>query len=99
LNDYLLRYRPVLEQRGLRLATIATYLTDVGQYLDWLSETRGLLPEQAQDADAQGYCEFLLASEHQLRPRSYGKYSPTTVRRKLKSVTRFYDFLFGENPC
>jgi len=95
-QDHLDQYRLHLAASGLSRSTIRSYIFDVQQLLKWCEDT---------DVDhwnlttkiADEYVRHLKETTHQLRPRHVGRYSATTIARKLHAIIRFCDFLIDEN--
>ena len=94
------RFGTHLRARGLDAVTIHKHLGDVEHFLVWLREVRQKEVEEVQLVDAQAYVQYLQTPCHEPRPRRFGSYSPTTIRRKVGILRQFYDFIHEEcKPC
>ncbi|HEY4136761.1 MAG TPA: site-specific tyrosine recombinase XerD [Alphaproteobacteria bacterium] len=74
-------------ERGAAENTLQSYERDLTQFAGWLASQRGPLPEQAGEADVQGYLSALARAQ----------VAPATAARRLSCLRQFYRFLFAEN--
>jgi site-specific recombinase XerD len=90
------RFGAHLRARGLDAVTIHKHLGDVEHFLGWLRDVHQKGVEEVQVVDAQAYIQYLQTPSHELRPKRFGPYSPTTIRRKVGILRQFYDFIHEE---
>ena len=95
--EYLLeQFEAKLLTEGLRDQTIRSYIADAQQYCKWLDKSRGISAENASHNDAKAFLDYLQNEAHELRPRKFGTYSLSTVRRKIGILRRFYYTILEE---
>lgn len=94
IQDHLDHYRSYLTESGLSKNTIRYYTRDINQYIEWVKA----LPVDPSCNGAELaalYTKHLQQSAYKLRPDSIGKYSPSTIMRKLYALRRFFDHLLA----
>ena len=95
--EYLLeQFKTKLQSEGLRDQTIRSYVADTQQYCKWLDKHRGISVESASQNDAKAFLDYLQNEVHELRPGKFGTYNPTTIRRKIGVLKRFYYAILEE---
>lgn len=76
-------------EAGLQASTISTYLRDIHQYFAWLRESHREYDE-INTNDLVVYLEYLAELDGRPNQNSRRRYSPSTLKRKLSSIRRFY---------
>lgn len=81
-------------QKGYSDHTIRNYRIDLGQFLDFLMEKRGLPKEEEASLDVKSV-DFLIIREY--LGNLYSNYKRTTIARKLSALRSFFYFLERKN--
>ncbi|MGB3904230.1 MAG: tyrosine-type recombinase/integrase [Anaerolineae bacterium] len=83
LIDIMVEYQKYLEESGLSMVTIKSYVSEIKSYGFWLgcARTRPLL--EGTGDDIEDYCRELVAEK---------AHSAATVNRRLQSIRKFYRY-------
>ncbi|NLM37129.1 MAG: site-specific integrase, partial [Firmicutes bacterium] len=87
MQDYLEAFNNyIVVERGLAPNTLESYGRDLRQYLDYLSEKKGIALNETTQATVGGYLLYLQAKGR----------AASTISRSLAAIKAFYHFLVRE---
>jgi len=84
-----------LQDVGLRRSTTRPYLRDAKQFLGWLDEEK-IKYFEVRKEDLIRYIQLLHRPEGSTSNKLHERYSPSTIKRKLSAIKRFYNIMVTE---
>jgi len=96
MNEIINQFQIHLKNQSRCSLTIRGYVFDASQFIEW-SEANGILFGLVTPENASEYLNYLVMSQHEIRPGVIGRYSSRTIMKKIAAVRSFFDFLQADN--